>query len=132
VAIFGKSWDFHVTDILKTTLDENLRMIFDTISFFKNKNKEVVFDAEHFFDGYKANPDYAMKTLKLLLRPERTVFAFAIPMEEHSPNEIKDITARVVSEFNVNVVFIATMTRHGGCHSIMAVLAGGRCRFRGQ
>jgi len=42
VAIFGKSWDFHVTDILKTTLDENLRMIFDTISFFKNKNKEVV------------------------------------------------------------------------------------------
>jgi len=64
VAIFGKSWDFHVTDILKTTLDENLRMIFDTISFFKNKNKEVVFDAEHFFDGYKANPDYAMKTLK--------------------------------------------------------------------
>jgi len=59
-------------------------MIFDTISFFKNKNKEVVFDAEHFFDGYKANPDYAMKTLKTAVRPERTVFAFAIPMEEHS------------------------------------------------
>ncbi len=59
VAIFGKCWDFHVTDILKTTLDENLKMIFDTVKFFKDNGKEVVFDAEHFYDGYKKNPDYA-------------------------------------------------------------------------
>lgn len=64
VAIFGKSWDFHVTDILKTTLEENLNMIRDTISFFKQKGKEVIFDAEHFFDGYKNNSQYAMKTLE--------------------------------------------------------------------
>ena len=64
VSIFGKSWDLHVTDVLNTTLDENLNMIFDTISFFKNKGIEVIFDAEHFFDGYKANPKYALDVLK--------------------------------------------------------------------
>jgi len=64
VAIFGKSWDFHVTDIIRTTLEENLLMIRDTIAFMKQNGKEVVFDAEHFFDGYKANPDYALASLK--------------------------------------------------------------------
>ena len=54
VALFGKSWDFQVIDILKTTLDENIRMIFDTVRYFKNMGKEVVYDAEHFFDGCTA------------------------------------------------------------------------------
>jgi 2-isopropylmalate synthase len=64
VAIFGKSWDLHVTHVLQTTLEENLSMVKDTLSFFKEKGKEVIFDAEHFFDGYKANPDYAMRVLE--------------------------------------------------------------------
>ncbi len=63
ICIFGKTWDFHVTDIIKTTLNENLAMIKDSISYFKKLNKEVVFDAEHFFDGYKNNPEYAIKVL---------------------------------------------------------------------
>ena len=64
IVIFGKSWDFHVTDIIRTSLEENLAMIRDTLSFFKTQGKEVVYDAEHFFDGYKANPDYAVKSLQ--------------------------------------------------------------------
>lgn len=64
VSIFGKSWDFHVTEALKTTLDENLAMIYDTVSYLKSKGKEVIYDAEHFFDGYKNNPEYALKTIK--------------------------------------------------------------------
>jgi len=64
VSIFGKSWDFHVKDALKTTLEENLAMIKDTISYCKKAGREVIFDAEHFFDGYKANPEYALKVLK--------------------------------------------------------------------
>ncbi|MCK7509313.1 MAG: hypothetical protein MZV70_38300 [Desulfobacterales bacterium] len=56
VAIFGKSWDLHVTDILKIDLEENLCMIRDSIAYLKSKGKEVLFDAEHFFDGYKHNP----------------------------------------------------------------------------
>lgn len=64
VAVFGKSWDFQVTEILKTTLEENIRMIDDTIRFFKENGKTVVYDAEHFFDGYDANPEYALETLR--------------------------------------------------------------------
>mgnify|MGYP001604482778 CR=1 FL=1 len=64
ITIFGKSWDLQVTDVLGTTLEENLNMIRDSVSYLKSKNKEVIFDAEHFFDGYKANPDYALKCLK--------------------------------------------------------------------
>ncbi|WP_297517749.1 citramalate synthase [uncultured Clostridium sp.] len=63
VVIFGKAWDFQVTDILKTTLDENLKMIADTIIFLKENGREVIFDAEHFFDGFRANKDYAIKTI---------------------------------------------------------------------
>lgn len=64
IAIFGKSWDFHVTDIIHTSLEENLNMIRDTIKFFKDHGKEVIFDAEHFFDGYKGNRQYALETIK--------------------------------------------------------------------
>ena len=62
-AIFGKTWDFHVIHALRTTLDENLRMIEESVRFLKGHGIEVIYDAEHFFDGYKANRDYTMKTL---------------------------------------------------------------------
>lgn len=63
ITIFGKSWDMHVVDVLKTTLDENLRMIDDSVRFLKGGKKEVFYDAEHFFDGYKSNPSYALKAI---------------------------------------------------------------------
>lgn len=61
--IFGKSWDFHVIRALETTLEENLSMIRDTICYLKDHGLEVIFDAEHFFDGFKNNPDYALQVL---------------------------------------------------------------------
>jgi 2-isopropylmalate synthase len=63
VAIFGKSWDLHVQKIMNNRLDENLAMITDSVLFLKSNDLEVVYDAEHFFDGYKNNPDYALQTL---------------------------------------------------------------------
>ena len=63
ITIFGKSWDLHVTHILRTTLDENLTMIQDSVLYLKKFCEEVIYDAEHFFDGYKENPEYALKTL---------------------------------------------------------------------
>jgi 2-isopropylmalate synthase len=67
IAIFGKSWDLHVREILGIPLDENLQMIRDSIAFLKAKEKEVISDAEHFFDGYLRNPAYALATLKAAL-----------------------------------------------------------------
>jgi len=62
-AIFGKSWDLHVKDVLRTSLKNNLQMIEDSVAFLKAAGMEVVYDAEHFFDAWKANPDYALETL---------------------------------------------------------------------
>ena len=63
VTIFGKTWSLHVTEVLKTTLEENIKMIEDSVAFLKSHSKEVIYDAEHFFDGYEDNPDYAHETL---------------------------------------------------------------------
>ena len=63
VTIFGKSWDFHVTSALNTTLEENLAMIGDSVAYLLKHFEEVIYDAEHFFDGFKKNRDYAIQTL---------------------------------------------------------------------
>jgi len=64
IAIFGKSWMLHVLDVLKVEPEDNISMIRDSISFLKEHGKTVFFDAEHFFDGYKDNADYALRTLE--------------------------------------------------------------------
>jgi 2-isopropylmalate synthase len=103
VAIFGKSWDFHVTDIIRTTLEENLNMIRDTVSFLKAEGKEVVFDAEHFFDGYKANREYALKTLEAAKEAGADSLALCDTNGGCFPFEITEITKDVVERFNLSI-----------------------------
>jgi 2-isopropylmalate synthase len=64
ITIVGKTWDLHVRDILNTTLEENLRMIADSVAFCKAAGRDVFYDAEHFFDGFRANSEYALQTLR--------------------------------------------------------------------
>ena len=64
ITIFGKTWKLHVTKALRVSLEENLEMIFDSVSYLKKKVDKVFYDAEHFFDGYKDDPDYALETLE--------------------------------------------------------------------
>lgn len=96
VAIAGKTWDEQVTRALQTTLEENLRMISDSVAFLKQNGLEVVFDAEHFFDGYKANADYALACL----RAASEAGADSIDLCETNggalPFEVGEITAAVV------------------------------------
>jgi 2-isopropylmalate synthase len=66
--IFGKSWNLHVTEVLQTTLDDNLRIIEQSVAYLRANNKYVIYDAEHFFDGYKADAAYALETLKAAIR----------------------------------------------------------------
>ena len=63
VTIFGKSWDLHVEKVMNNTLKENLAMINDSVAYLKQQDREVIYDAEHFFDGYKNNKSYAMQTI---------------------------------------------------------------------
>ena len=64
VTLVGKSWDLHVKDVLDTSMEENLSMIGESVAYCKQQDKEVIYDAEHFFDGYKADPEYALATVK--------------------------------------------------------------------
>jgi 2-isopropylmalate synthase len=64
ITLVGKTWDMHVTEVLGTTLEENLHMIADSVAFCKAAGREVFYDAEHFFDGFKHNPEYSMTTLR--------------------------------------------------------------------
>ena len=64
VTIVGKTSDFHVTEVLRVSLEENLAMIRETIAYLREMGRDVIYDAEHFFDGWKANPAYAAKTIQ--------------------------------------------------------------------
>jgi len=102
-AVVGKSWDFHVTDVLRVSLDENLAMIEESVRFLKEAGREVIFDAEHFFDGYKANPEYAMKTLEAAAAGGAD---WLVPCDTNGgalPDEVAEITAEVKSRFSAPV-----------------------------
>jgi len=103
VAIFGKSWDLHVEKILSCSLEENLNMIEDTISFFKDNKKEVIFDAEHFFDGYKANKEYALKTLDTAVKAGADVICLCETNGGFFPYEIEKIVKNVTKIYGNKV-----------------------------
>ncbi|HZJ57120.1 MAG TPA: citramalate synthase [Clostridia bacterium] len=125
VAIFGKSWDFHVTDIIRTTLEENLNMIRDTVSFLKTEGKEVVFDAEHFFDGYKANREYALKTLEAAEGAGADSLALCDTNGGCFPSEITEITKDVVERLNLSIgIHCHNDGGMADANSIVAVEAG--------
>ena len=64
ITIFGKSWDLHVTDIMNNTREENLAMIKESVAYLLSHDREIIYDAEHFFDGYLEHPEYSIKVLK--------------------------------------------------------------------
>ena len=100
VTIFGKSWDLHVTEGLKTSLAENLAMIADTIKYLRSQGRRVIYDAEHWFDGYKANPDYALKTLKAAWAAGAEWLVFCDTNGGTLPHEISQIVAEVIQAFS--------------------------------
>lgn len=99
VAVFGKSWDFHVTDVLRTTLQENLNMISESVAFLVAAGKTVLYDAEHFFDGYAANPRYAMKTLRAAKDAGASWLVLCDTNGGTLPEDIRNIVSKVTKEF---------------------------------
>ena len=99
IVIFGKSWDLHVLKVLNTTLKENLRLVKDTVAFFKGKGKEVIFDAEHFFDGYKANAEFAMQVLAAADEAGADALVLCDTNGGATPDFIGTVTAKVCKAF---------------------------------
>jgi 2-isopropylmalate synthase len=103
ITYFGKSWLLQVTEVLRTTAEENCAMIEDTARFLKEHEKEVVYDAEHFFDGYKDSPEYALKTLEAARDGGAEILVLCDTNGGTMPNEVAEITATVGEKLGIPV-----------------------------
>jgi len=124
VTIFGKSWDLHVTEGLKTTLDENLEMIRDTIAYLRANGRRVIYDAEHWFDGYKHNREYALETLKTAIAAGAEWLVFCDTNGGTLPHEI----AQIVGTFHETSLQFGIHTHNDSdvavANAIAAVMQG--------
>jgi len=100
VSIFGKSWDFHVQRALGITEEENLQIISDTVSYLKDHGREVIYDAEHFFDGYSANPSFALRTLEAAKAAGADVLCLCDTNGGVLPSRLVDIVGEVRRRFD--------------------------------
>lgn len=126
ITIFGKTWELHLVDILRISPDENLAMIHDSILYLKKKGKEVIFDAEHFFDGYKNNPKYAHKVVEAALAAGADTIALCDTNGGALPHELAAIIGEVSALIPSGKMGIHA---HNDCglavaNSLTAVLAG--------
>ena len=94
-AIFGKSWTLHVTSVMENTLAENLAMIADSVAFLKENGREVIYDAEHFFDGFKDDPDYALDTLAAAAKAGADFIVLCDTNGGSLPHEVESIIQTV-------------------------------------
>jgi 2-isopropylmalate synthase len=127
VTIFGKSWDLHVTTGLQTTLEENLAMIQDSIEFLVSQGRRVIYDAEHWFDGYLANPEHALDTLQTALKAGAEWLVFCDTNGGTLPTEISRIVEEVQEKIGSQYQY--GIHAHNDCelavaNSIAAVTAG--------
>lgn len=106
ITIVGKSWDFHVKEILQTRLEENLNMISSSVSFLKTRNKYVIFDAEHFFDGYLNNKSYALETLKSAANAGADVICLCDTNGGAEPDKIGEIVREISENFRDRLIGI--------------------------
>jgi len=126
--VVGKSWDLHVHDVLQTNLDENLRIIEDSVAYLLEQGREVVYDAEHFFDGYKADPAYAMETLRAAVRGGAQTVVLCDTNGGTLPWEVSKYTCEIKQEFP-NVVLGIHAHNDGECgvaNTLASVQMGAR------
>jgi len=124
--IFGKSWDLHVKYALKTTNEENLKMIFESVAFLKSKKLEVIFDAEHYFDGYRNNKEYALETVRTAVDGGADTICLCETNGGMLPSDIQSIVRKTINLFP-KVRFGIHAHNDSGCavaNSIAAVEEG--------
>lgn len=103
VCIFGKSWKFHVTEVLKITFEDNLKLIRDSISFLRENGKKVIFDAEHYFDGYKDDSEYAIEIVKTAADAGAEWITLCDTNGGSLPDEIAEIVKDTVEKTSANI-----------------------------
>ena len=128
ITIVGKTWDLHVTDVLRCTIEENVALCADSVSYLKSKGVEVLFDAEHFFDGYKNNPEYALKVLQAVAEAGADVLVLCETNGGCLPHEIFEITQTVCNTLSgVEIgIHVHNDTDCAVANSLAAIRAGAR------
>ncbi len=125
VTIFGKSWTLHVKDVLKTEFKENLNMIHDTVKFLKSEGRDVFFDAEHFFDGFKDDPKYALESLAAANDAGADRLVLCDTNGGTMPDEMLQIIKKVREKFKKGIgVHIHNDSGVAVANSCLAVTAG--------
>ncbi len=125
IALFGKSWTLHALEVLRTSLDENVQLIEDSVAYIASNGREVVYDAEHFFDGYKADRDYALETLSAAERGGARILVLCDTNGGTLPGEmariIEDVTGHIGIDFGIHAHNDAGV---GVANSLIAVELG--------
>jgi 2-isopropylmalate synthase len=131
VTIFGKSWDAQVRRVLETTLAENLRMISDTVSYLKEAGKRVIYDAEHFFDGYRSEPGYAMDTLLAASEAGADVVVLCDTRGGSLPMDMERVFAKVMPKLNVPIGIHAHNDSETAVANTLSAVASGASHVQG-
>ena len=127
VCIFGKTWDLHVRDALRITLEKNLELIYESIEYLKSKEKKVFYDAEHFFDAFKSNPGYALQTLEVAQEAGADTIVLCDTNGGSLPYEIQQIFEKVKKRIKTKLgIHAHNDTETAVANTIMAVRMGAR------
>ena len=125
VCIVGKSWDYHVTEALRTSLDEGVAMVADSIKFLKDQGLDVFFDAEHFFDGYKANPEFALRVLEGASDAGADCLVLCDTNGGSLPFQVEETVSEVVGHLGTSIgVHLHNDTGCGVANAMAGVMAG--------
>ncbi|HET9376661.1 MAG TPA: citramalate synthase [Chthoniobacterales bacterium] len=131
VTIVGKGWRFHVEEILGVTVEENLRMIRETVAYLKSRGREVIFDAEHFFDGYKDEPAHALKAIQVAAESGADLVVLCDTNGGTLPHEIAGITRSVIEALGVPVGIHTHNDCELGVANALAGLQAGAVQIQG-
>lgn len=123
--VVGKTWDLHVTEVLRVSLEENLAMIRDSIAFVKSQGREAIYDAEHCFDGWKANPEYALQTLKAAAEAGADMIVMCDTNGGTLPHQIADYVRQLQQHVSVSIgIHCHNDSDLATANSLAAVAAG--------
>jgi 2-isopropylmalate synthase len=134
ITIVGKTWDFHVTEVLGVSLAENLDMVAETISYLCSKGRRVIYDAEHFFDGWNANPSYAAQTIQAAAKAGAEIVVLCDTNGGTMPHRIAEVTSGSIAALSKTKSFVGIHC-HNDCDlsiaNSLAAIDAGACHVQG-
>jgi 2-isopropylmalate synthase len=131
VTIVGKTWPLHVLEVFQVSLDENLAMIADTVAYLKKQGREVLYDAEHFFDSFREDPDYSLKTIRAARDSGADLVVLCDTNGGSLPGWVGEVTRKAISTLGVPVGIHTHNDSGLGIANALAAVEAGACQVQG-